>query len=228
MTANKAIIFDLDGCLVDSEPLCLAAIAEEMKDLGIADATTEEIGDRFLGVAMPKIAQYVSDRLGRPTPPGFQDHVEKRLFDSYPANLRPIAGAVEVLDALQGLEFGLAIATGGSLARMNLTLKVAGLTQWFTDAACSAEEVQHGKPEPDLFLLALERLERRPKDCLVVEDSPHGIAGAGRAGIPAVGFVGGSHLNGKRRSHADLLRDAGAIEVFDQLDDIREFIAIHA
>lgn len=64
--------------------------------------------------------------------------------------------------------------------------------------------------------------------CLVVEVSPHGITGAGRAGIPAVGFVGGSHLNGKRAGHADLLREAGAMEVFDQLDDIREFIAIHA
>ena len=228
MSVSKAIIFDLDGCLVDSEPLCLAAIADEMKALGIADATTEEIGDKFLGVAMPMIAQYVSDRLGRQAPPEFQHHVEQRLFDIYPSQLRPIDGASHVLAALHDLGLGLAIATGGSLARMNLTLKVACLTQWFDGSACSAEEVRQGKPEPDLFLLALERLGRRPKDCLVVDDSPHGITGAGRAGIPAVGFVGGSHLSGKRQSHADLLRDAGAVEVFDQLVDIRDFIAIHA
>lgn len=228
MTASKAIIFDLDGCLVDSEPLCLSAIAEEMRALGIADATTDEIGDRFLGVAMPQIAQYVSERLGVPAPPEFQNHVERRLFSIYPSRLRPIENAAKVLSSLHDLGLGLAIATGGSLARMNLTLEVAKLAHWFEGTMCSAQEVARGKPEPDLFMLALERLGKQPKDCMVVEDSPHGITGARRAGIPALGFVGGSHLNGKRQSHADLLRRAGAVEVFDQLEDIRAFVAIHA
>ena len=64
MTQAQAIIFDLDGCLVDSEPQSLAAVAAEMRALGIADATPEEIGARFLGVSISVIHDYVERRSG--------------------------------------------------------------------------------------------------------------------------------------------------------------------
>ena len=85
-------------------------------------------------------------------------------------------------------------------------------------------EVSQGKPAPDIFLLALERLGMSPSECVVLEDSPHGVKGALAAGIPALGFVGGSHLEGKRESHAKTLRDAGAAHVFHRLDDVARHI----
>ena len=82
----------------------------------------------------------------------------------------------------------------------------------------SADQVRHGKPAPDLFLLAARRLGIVPGQCAVMEDSPHGIAGARAAGMRAVGFTGGSHLDGMRGDHARRLRDAGAVTVLSEMD----------
>ena len=81
-----------------------------------------------------------------------------------------------------------------------------------------------GKPAPDLFELALDRLGLAPAECVVLEDSPHGIRGARAARIPAIGFVGGAHLAGKQEAHAALLRDSGAVAVFDNLADVERFV----
>jgi len=224
MSPIKAVIFDLDGCLVDSEPLSLEAIASEMRALGIMDATAEEIGDKFLGVAMPVIADYVSGRLGAPVPGDFASRVETQLLAAYETELRQIPGAAELLGSLVAQGLGMAIATGGSLERMTTTLNLSGLEGWFEGTATSAAEVSKGKPAPDIFLLALERLGMSPSECVVLEDSPHGVKGALAAGIPSIGFVGGSHLEGRRDSHARTLRDAGATRVFDRLDEVPRFI----
>ena len=111
---------------------------------------------------------------------------------------------------------------------MKTTLRIAGLEGWFKGTQCSAEEVCRGKPAPDVFQLAQARLGASAGDCLVLEDSPHGIAGALAAGIPAVGFVGGSHLDGRRAGHAQVLRDAGAVAVFDNLRDVHQFLFVDA
>ncbi len=224
MSPVRGVIFDLDGCLVDSEPLSLEAIASEMRALGIKDATAKEIGNRFLGVAMPVIAEYVSSRLGAPVPDTFSEHVEAQLLATYQTELRQISGATELLNSLEAQGCAMAIATGGSLKRMAATLEISGLADRFVGTASSAAEVAQGKPAPDLFLLALERLKMSPSECVVLEDSPHGVKGALEAGIPAIGFVGGSHLEGKRDAHAATLRDAGAAHVFETLDDVGRHI----
>ncbi|SFA77589.1 haloacid dehalogenase superfamily, subfamily IA, variant 3 with third motif having DD or ED [Poseidonocella pacifica] len=224
MVRSKAVIFDLDGCLVDSEPLSLESIASEMRTLGIADATAEEIGSRFLGVAMPVISDYVAGRLGAPVPNDFVSRVEDSLLATYQSDLRQIPGAEDLLNGLEQNGFGMGVATGGSLRRMKTTLDLAGLSGWFNGTACSAEEVAKGKPEPDLFLLALDRLQVSAANSFVLEDSPHGVKGALAAGIPAVGFVGGSHLEGRRETHAAILREAGASAVFATLAEVENFI----
>lgn len=224
MPKMQGVIFDLDGCLVDSEPLSLEAIAIEMRALGIQDASAAEIGDRFLGVAMPVIVDYASKRLGGPVPADFAERVEMQLLNAYKSKLRKIPGADALLSGLQKQGIALGIATGGSLKRMSVTLELSGLDHWFTGAASSAEEVANGKPAPDIFLLALSRLGLKPAECFVIEDSPHGIRGALAAGIPAIGFVGGQHLDGKRDQHSDILREAGAIEVFENLFEVDQFL----
>lgn len=216
----QAVIFDLDGCLVDSEPLSLESVAAEMRAIGISDATAEEIGARFLGVAIPVIADHASDRLGRPCPVDFAENIETRLLDWYKTDLCRIPGARDLLRDLGGSGLKLAIATGGSLKRMRTTLDLAGLSPWFAGTACSAEEVARGKPAPDLFELAARRVDVDPHLCVVLEDSPHGVKGAIAAGMRPVGFVGGSHLDGRRKEHAQTLRAAGAVTVIDRLSDL--------
>ena len=107
---------------------------------------------------------------------------------------------------------------------MVATLEISGLASWFEGTASSVSEVAQGKPAPDIFLLALDRLRMKPSECVVLEDSPHGVKGALAAGIPAIGFVGGSHLEGKRDLHASILRDAGAAHVFVRLEDFGRHI----
>ena len=216
----RAVVFDLDGCLVDSEPLSLEAVAAQMREVGITDATADEVGARFLGVAIPVIAEYAADRLGRPCPPDFAARIEARLLARYETDLRRIPGARALLDGLRGQGTGMAIATGGSLKRMGVTLTLSGLKPYFPTTACSAEEVAQGKPAPDLFLLAAERLGVEQTDCLVLEDSPQGVKGAIAAGMRPVGFVGGAHLAGKREAHAQILREAGAVTVVRDLSEL--------
>ena len=214
---TRAVILDLDGVLVDSEPLSLGVLADEMRALGIADATPEEVGRQFLGVSLPVIRAYVADRLGRPVPEAFVERFEDRLLAIYPEKLQVIDGVPALLDQLQDAGIGMAIATGGSLRRMGETLRVSGLDRWFQGRAFSADQVAQGKPAPDLFLLAARELGVDPKDCVILEDSPHGVTGALRAGARAVGFTGGSHLDLSRAEHAALLRGKGAAPVLDSM-----------
>jgi len=220
----SGVIFDMDGCLVDSEPLCLGAIAEECQSLGLKDVSAQDIGDRFLGVAMSKIESFAADRLGSPVPAGFATRIEDKLIDLYHKDLEQISGAEELLQRLVKQGFVIGLATGASVRRMGATLQISGLADRFADRAVSAETVAAGKPEPDIFLEAAKRMDIEPSECIVVEDSPLGVTGAVRAGMHAVGFVGGSHLKGRKDQHADILQRAGATEVFDDLGNLRDFV----
>jgi beta-phosphoglucomutase-like phosphatase (HAD superfamily) len=224
MTALEAVIFDLDGCLVDSEPLALEALAAEMRALGITSASTQEIRDRFLGVSIGMICAQVAREASLPTPEGFAERFESRAIEAYRSGLRRIDGTRALLDWLKHRNIARAIATGGSIRRMTDTLRLGGLWEDFAGCAFSADQVARGKPAPDLFLFAANGLGVAPDCCVVLEDSPHGVAGAVAAGMRAIGFVGGSHLHDIRESHAARLRAAGANPVVRTLDAVRETI----
>jgi len=220
-----AVIFDLDGCLVDSEVMALSAIAAEMQDMGFDDVTFESIRARFLGVSMRVIFDLVTNPDSGDFPDDFVDRVEARLFEDYRQHLRQIQGVDAMLTALSERGIKVALATGGSVRRMHTTLSLGGLGPWFDGVAFSADQVAHGKPAPDLFLFAAQRLGVAAADCVVLEDSPHGIQGAVAAGMRAIGFVGGSHLDGLRETHAALLMSKGAAEVaFDMPSAARAFL----
>lgn len=218
--APKAVIFDLDGCLVDSEPLSIGAIAEESRALGDKDATFEDIRDRFLGVSMSTICQHVALRTGKPCGQGFIDRVEFRVFADYDDKLHRFDGVTKMLDVLKGNNIAMAIATGASLRRMAQTVQKGGLGKWFAETAFSADLVAQGKPAPDIFLYAAKAIGVDPKDCVVVEDSPHGIKGAIEAGMGAIGFSGGTHLDGIRAEHTQLLLSQGASIVATDIEGL--------
>ena len=107
---------------------------------------------------------------------------------------------------------------------MQATLQISGLEDRFGGCAVSAENVALGKPAPDIFLEAARRMGLAPSQCVVVEDSPHGVTGAVRAGMSAVGFVGGSHLQGREDVHAETLRAAGAVHIFGDLGSLQDHV----
>lgn len=217
MRMDRAVIFDLDGCLVDSEILSLESLADEMRAAGMEGASAEDLRQHFLGVSLATICQYVADSIGRPCPDGFADRFEARLFQRYESELTVIDGVTELLDGLAAQGIPVAIATGGSVRRMNLTLRLTGLDRYFAGRSFSADQVANGKPAPDLFLLAAEKIGVPPRGCLVVEDSPHGIKGAVSAGMRGIGFTGGGHLGGIRDQHTARLREAGAERVLPDM-----------
>lgn len=215
MSVTRAVIFDLDGCLVDSETMSLSSIADQMIEEGV-DTTVAEVSHRFLGLSIQTIVNMISEAAGRELP-GFAERFEDRLLVRFETELQLIPGALPLIEALRNRGVPTAIATGSSLHRLATTLRVTGLGKYFIGRGFSADLVRRGKPAPDLFLLAAERLGIPPEDCVVMEDSPHGVTGAIAAGMRAVGFVGGSHLEGMRDEHAARLRAAGAEDVLYDL-----------
>lgn len=212
-----ALIFDLDGCLVDSERLSLGTLSSEMAAYGL-DHDWKVLRDRYLGVSLARVRADIAEETGRPCGTEFDARFEARLLARYETELTPVPGAPEMLGRLRAAGVPMAIATGGSVPRMGRTLELSGLRTFFGDQAYSADEVPRGKPAPDIFRRAAEGLGHAPGECLVVEDSPHGIRGARAAGMQAAGFIGGAHLDGLRDAHAERLAEAGATHVLRRLD----------
>ncbi len=224
----KAVIFDLDGCLVDSEPLVIAAISQQIRRMGIADISADEISARFLGVSMQVICRQLAKRSDVVSERDFVAKVEAQLLVQYRTQLRRIDGVMALLEALRTRGVPVAIATGGSIFRMTATLNSSALSGYFDGVAFSADQVAQGKPAPDLFLFAAQQLGVAPTDCVVLEDSPHGVKGAVAAGMRAIGFVGGSHLDNRRDSHTRELESAGAGAVFSRLSEVKKHLLSRA
>ncbi len=215
--APALVIFDLDGCLIDSEPIALDELARLLREAGVA-MTPEAARDQFLGGSVREIAAWAAQCGGTMEPDAFIELWHRRLFARYRSELRPMPGAADLLAALGGADMPFRLATGGSVRRMNVSLEIAGLDRFFTGGrAHSADAVSAGKPAPDLFLLAAAAEGAPPERCLVVEDAPAGVTAAVRAGMSVVAFVGGNHLAATREAHASRLRDLGARAVFEDL-----------
>jgi len=220
---TKAVIFDFDGVLVNSEIIALAELRDSLSDFGIR-LDWNELIDTFLGASFEDIQAYVERETGKVPEPGFRESWYARLFARYARGLKVIPGVLELLDQLDARRIGYCVASGGSYKRLDFALGVTGLRSRFDGRAFSADSVSRGKPEPDLFLYAAGRLGVGPRDCLVVEDAVAGVRAATAAGIPSLGFVGGSHLADRRAMHGQQFRGAGAIAVIEDLRQMLTFI----
>src|SRR5262249_26977037 len=137
----------------------------------------------------------------------------------YEGELRAIAG---VADLLAALEMPRCVASNSHIDRVRHALTLTQLIGFFEPHLFSASMVAHGKPAPDLFLLAAKTLGISPEQCLVIEDSFSGVAGARAAGMRVVGFTGGGHC---RPGHAERLRDAGCTAVFATMPEFAGYLA---
>jgi beta-phosphoglucomutase-like phosphatase (HAD superfamily) len=113
------------------------------------------------------------------------------------------------------------VASNSYPDRLHHSLEVTGLWKFFDPHVFSAAMVERGKPAPDLFLFAAERLNVSPADCLVIEDSVHGTIAAQAAGMTVVGFCGGSHC---KTGHAERLLGAGCMRTFARMNEFGEFL----
>ena len=206
------LIFDCDGVLVDSEPLSCELDAELLTQCGVS-YTAAEVARDFTGVSLKdQIARIEAER-GVRLPDDFRERLNQALFARFETELKPVQG---VRDAILALPFPRCVASSSAPERIALSLRVTGLSDFF-DHVFSSTQVPRGKPAPDLFLYAAGRMNARPGDCLVIEDSTAGVQAAVAAGMRVIGFTGGGHCG---PDHADKLRQAGATIIVARMADL--------
>ncbi len=181
------VIFDCDGVLVDSDRISLRIQADQITALGLP-TTYEDCVRDFLGLGMPATIRILEERLGEPLPEGWAERLDAAFREAFRRELRPVEGVHAALDAIA---VPTCVASSGSQAKMRLTLGLTDLRDRFSGRIFSADEVERGKPAPDLFLHAAGRIGVAPERCVVVEDSPFGVAAAVSAGMRALGYVPG-------------------------------------
>lgn len=207
----RAVIFDLDGVLVDSEPLFLKAlnrilVAEgarpltEEENRGLVGATVENTWSGIMEMrALLKSTDYYLDRYDQVVLPIFEEDLE----------LQP--GAKRLVDEVRARGLPMGLATGSRRKWVDVKLRVVGLDGVF-DAIIAGDEIQHGKPAPDTYLEVARRLRVSPDQCLAVEDSPTGVAAAVAAGMYTVA-VSTDFTAGMDVSRANAVIDS--LEEFD-------------
>jgi HAD superfamily hydrolase (TIGR01509 family) len=184
---TSLVIFDCDGVLVDSERLALRIDVQVLAKLGWP-ITEAEMVDRFVGVSDSDFRKAIEAQLGRHLPVDWEAEFEPLYRSAFAAELRPVEGIVEALDRINILS---CVASSGTHEKMRYTLGLTGLYDRFQGRIFSASEVARGKPEPDLFLYAAERMGVVPETCVVVEDSVNGVNAARAAGMKVLAYGGG-------------------------------------
>ena len=181
------VIFDCDGVLVDSERIGVRIDVQVLAALGWV-MTEAEVVERFMGRTDEYMTSQIEAQLGRPLPANWEEPFRHLYRAAFQAELKPIPG---ILEALDGIPTPTCVASSGTHERMRYTLGLTGLYSRFAGRIFGAGDVVRGKPAPDLFLHAADRMGVHPADCAVVEDSRYGIEAARAAGMRAFGYAGG-------------------------------------
>ncbi|MCX4576680.1 HAD family hydrolase [Streptomyces sp. NBC_01571] len=208
------VIFDNDGVLVDSEPISNRLLAAYLTELGHPTSYEESIRD-YMGSAMHRVHDLVHERTGQRLPDDFDDVFHGRVFAAFERELRPVAGAVQVLEKLAADGVPYCVASSGSHERIRVGHRTTGLDRWFDEGRVfSSQDVGRGKPAPDLFLHAAARMGVPPRRCVVVEDSPLGVQAANAAGMDVYGFT----------AMTPAARLTGASRLFSDLEDLPDLL----
>jgi HAD superfamily hydrolase (TIGR01509 family) len=217
LRVTDLVIFDCDGVLVDSEVI-FARILGECLTAADFPATAEEALLLGFGKNRDTLTAAVETLFGRALPDGFFDGMRARTALALECELQPMPGVEALLNSLPAAR---CVASNGHLERVRERLALTGLLRFFDPYVFSATQVAHGKPAPDLFLMAARQLGANPASCIVVEDSVIGVTAAIAAGMPVVGFCGGSHCPG---GHAEQLHAAGCSRVFSRMTDLAAYL----
>lgn len=185
----ELVIFDCDGVLVDSEMLSVSALLE-MIALAGGNVSEDIAYEHFLGKSMKSVREILASDFGLDLTDQHLTEMRSELMRKFRQELKPMPGIAQVLPKL-GVPC--CVASSGTLERIRYALEVAGLLGLLEPHLFSAAMVARGKPAPDLFLHAADKMRAAPRNCLVVEDSPAGIEAARAAGMRVLAFTGGSH-----------------------------------
>lgn len=180
----RALIFDMDGVLIDSEPMHFTAFKKFFRTLDIE--YTAEQNALYLGRRDSEISAILVEQYGlNLTPLELVAKKEEIFQDLIQAQATARAGVMETLEEAKRLGIQRAVASSATLPTIKLIVNSLKLNNYFHNLS-SGDEVKHGKPAPDVFLLAAERMNTAPEHCLVIEDSEAGVQAAKAAGMKVV------------------------------------------
>jgi HAD superfamily hydrolase (TIGR01509 family) len=179
----EAVIFDLDGVLIDSEHVWAEARNRLTQERG--GRYSEQAETDMMGMSSPEWSRYMHDVVGLPEPPEkISAEVVRRLGDIYREGLPLVDGAVQAVQRIAG-RWPLGLASSSNRELIDLVLELSGLQPYFA-VTVSSEEVPRGKPAPDVYLGAARCLRVAPESCAAVEDSGPGLRSAKAAGMRVV------------------------------------------
>ena len=208
----QAIIFDMDGVISDTEPLQAQAEADVMSSLGLSISVQTMI-DRFSGIPETDVWKILCEENSIPLPS--IDALREKKFSILSSiargNVHEISGTIALIRALKTQGIPRAIASSSRREFITIVIEELRIHNDF-DAIVSGTEVQHGKPSPDIFLLAAQKLQINPSNCIVIEDAKAGTVAAKAAGMKCIGYKP-PHSN-QDLSRADLvISDMNALTI---------------
>ncbi len=219
MKKEKLLVWDFDGVIADSEILWCKNWQDHLNRIG-CDISFEESVKYLAGVGMTDKVRVLKEKFDIDLPDGVEDAVYKDSVRDMKTKMKMIDGVEQCLNLTQ---YNHCLATGGSYEKTDIKIDVLKLHKYFNkDNIFSSESVKIGKPEPDLFLLAAEKIGYKPKDCIVIEDSTHGVEAAIRAGMNVIVFTGATHTNNDK--YRQKIKDMGVENIFSNMNDVYKFL----
>ena len=213
----RLIIFDCDGVLVDSELLSTRAYNDVLAPIGVE--VSDKLWAECVGLKQADILARVERASGRPVGPAIRERLWPRLRELFAAELQPTPGLIEFL---RRTSVSRCVASSSDVERIRFSLAAARLAPFFGDAVFSTSVVARGKPAPDIYLYAADKMGVSPAGAVVIEDSVPGVQGAKAAGMRAIGYLGGAHVD---LDHGRRLLHAGAQAVASDWTDVERALA---
>ncbi len=201
----KAVIFDLDGVIADSEPIHEIAENKILEELG-----AKEI-ENFTGIRFEDVLKKASVKNGINI--DIETMMDRKfgIMMESAESLKPITHSVQLINSLSGVR--LAVASGSTKDWVDFSLKKFGLDKKF-DVVVTSEDAKNGKPDPELYLVTSKKLGISPDDCIAIEDSSAGVESAKSAGIKCIGYVS-AHSHNQNLNAADhVVRDLMGVKRF--------------
>ncbi|TDT50372.1 HAD family hydrolase [Fonticella tunisiensis] len=183
----KAVIFDMDGVIVDSEPVHEKVCKRRFKELNIN--VTDEEYDAFVGTTNTEMWTIIKSKynLNETVEELVSMHLEEVMEYLRESDETPIPGIKDLLGSIKREGIKIALASSSPMENIELVLEKFGIGDYF-ESVISGENLERSKPAPDIFLKSAEKLGVNPENCVVIEDSHNGVKAAKAAGMKCVGF----------------------------------------
>ncbi|MDO4184250.1 MAG: HAD family phosphatase [Rhodospirillales bacterium] len=216
---KKLIIWDFDGVIADTEKLWLETRLELLnRDFGLR--WNFDTINKYCGGMSDKTKREILNKIGIITSDDFWAEALEKDIEKLNKGIKPVYGIVKILKNKSLLQ---CVATGGVLGKTLLKIKSAKIEKYIhTERLFTADMVTKGKPEPDLFLLAAQKMGVPPKNCVVVEDSIAGMTAGLQAGMNVVAFLGCEMNNNDE--YINRVKNLGIKNLFFKMKDVERFL----